>query len=409
MKKRINGFFACFLIISLLFFGLVQKTWANTNIEVVGNGSYSDNLSAVESSQETTVVQENSTSITNIINSSVITGGNVASGNTNGGVTIETGAATANINVSNEVNSNIAVLSQCPSCGEKDVNMKISDNGSESINTASAVLNESVQVFQENNANIANQVLTSVISGNNEASENTGGAVNIKSSPATANVNIQNGANTNLAEFKSTGGGATNIEIRNNGAFSDNLVSAVRSRKAVLVQNNFASLDNRVSSDVVSGGNNASYNTGLGVTIDAGAAASNVNINNEANYNFAEVECCFQEVNSRISGNGGSSVNTILGNLDDFSSFFEGDNLESGNVFQAFNSVFSSPISGENLVYNETDSETPSWTTLRTGFNISNISVNNDSGVNVVSPSGVGDWYFDFEFDPLEIVRFLRF
>ena len=99
--------------------------FAATTIEISGNGSDSENEAKVEMTNTQTVVQSNTSDVTNTVNVKADTGDNKAKDNTTGGVDIQTGDATVEVNVVNSLNTNSAELG-C--CGTGDVDVLISGN-----------------------------------------------------------------------------------------------------------------------------------------------------------------------------------------------------------------------------------------------------------------------------------------
>ena len=105
-KKKI----AAALTSGAMFLSMTSTAFASTSIEVTGNGYDSSNSSNVSAQTSTNLVQDNSASVTNHVNSSSNTGGNKADQNTNGDVIIRTGDAQTKVSVDNMLNSNKAKL-----------------------------------------------------------------------------------------------------------------------------------------------------------------------------------------------------------------------------------------------------------------------------------------------------------
>lgn len=78
------------------------------------------------------VNQSNSAVVNNNVVTSINTGGNDASNNTDGVTTVVTGAGLATTSVSNQLNSNRATISGCDSC--RDIDVRIEGNGAGSDN-----------------------------------------------------------------------------------------------------------------------------------------------------------------------------------------------------------------------------------------------------------------------------------
>src|SRR3989338_6393879 len=145
--------------------------FADTTIEVSGNGSYSDNDAKVEQKSNTTVVQSNTANVSNNVSGSASTGGNDANDNTGGDVAIVTGDAKSVADVSNTLNSNSADVVNC-NCDE-DTKVLISGNGSNSDNDVKVKNSNDTSVFQNNDAYVKNKVETNASTGYNDANRNT--------------------------------------------------------------------------------------------------------------------------------------------------------------------------------------------------------------------------------------------
>jgi len=172
-----------------LLLNVATPALAGTTLEISGNGSDSDNTVDVSTSNNTAVVQNNEAHVNNNIKVESNTGENTADDNTGGDVEIETGDADTEVNVSNSLNSNQASV-DC--CNEGDTEVKISGNGSDSDNDVK--LNQTngkdSGVFQTNKANVNNKVDVDSDTGDNDADDNTGGNVTIKTGDASTTVNV---------------------------------------------------------------------------------------------------------------------------------------------------------------------------------------------------------------------------
>jgi hypothetical protein len=380
------------LVVGMLFLSTLTPAMASTAVEISGNGAESENEVEIETEREQVVVQQNRAVIRNYIEAEVSSGDNEASENTNGDVAIHTGAATANINVNNKVNASIALIEDCPGCNE-DVGAKISGNGALSENEIEIESEVETEIFQENWAEIDNYIEAEVESGDNEAEENTGGDITITTGPATANVNVNNLANANWAEVVSSFGSGPawiGTEISGNGAESENEIEIEQERFTTIVQNNWADIFNRIEAEVESGDNEAEGNTNGDVAIHTGAATANINLNNKANFNLAEVECCLFDKTAKVSGNGAESENEVEFEHEDslfvFQNGEETDNQETdvdGETGLSFeNWIEAEPESGDNEAEQNTGPEGDDPTVVTTSAATANINVNNEGGVN---------------------------
>lgn len=286
-------------------------------LEMTGNGVDSDNEIQLETEQKTEVSQENEFNVDNNINASANTGSNSASRNTGGDASIDTGNATSEVVVQNAGNLNEAVVDCCASAGNATV--LISENGDSTDNKVTLENENEVEVSQENESHITNRINNDATTGWNDANRNTGGSVTITTGKAEASTGIFNGGNINSAIVSGSGSqGGVSARILGNGVDSDNEIELDLDHKVELSQENSARISNYVDTDAVSGKNDANRNTGGDVTIDTGDAEATVIVDNEVNFNFAEVDCgCLFDVTAKIAGNGDSSDNKIKAELED--------------------------------------------------------------------------------------------
>lgn len=107
----------------------------------------------------------------------------------------------------------------------------------------------------------------------------------------------------------------TTISINGNAADSDNDVQVNNTQNTNVTQNNTANFTNNIDGDANTGDNDANKNNGGDVTVDTGDASVNATVVNQANTNYASVDCCNQgNTTVKIGGNAADSNNTI--NLD---------------------------------------------------------------------------------------------
>ncbi|MCL5090729.1 MAG: hypothetical protein M1514_01830 [Patescibacteria group bacterium] len=389
---------------ALLFNTLVPVVWAEEeSSEISGNGAGSSSSANIVSNQSKTVVQNNSARITNVISSTATSGGNQADGNTDGSVTIESGSATTNTNVSNTANINVADLGECPSLDNDNSSLiKITGNGSNSTNTVTGETTQETTVFQENTAVITNSISSEAGSGDNQADDNTGGTVTIRTAPATSNVNVKNEANANwlnagnLADYF-LGDDQKEVEISGNGSGSNNTANLSASNSILAVQENDALVENIVDSLAYTGNNNAKFNTKAGVTIETGSATANTTIDNLANFNLADFDSLLAETSAQVISNGSGSTNEVNSQEENQMQIFQGGENETGNLFDSFNQVSANPSSGLNDASDNTGEVNSNlWNTIHTGLVTSNNNVTNTSGLNSVN---LGSWLPEISFD----------
>lgn len=399
---------------SLLFYAFATSAFAQTtSLEITGNGSDSDSDINLTTDRTVTVVQENDADIRNDVNASADTGNNDANDNTGGDVTLETGDATTNVEITNQANTNVADLGDCGTCAG-DTNITISGNGSDSDNDVTLDQDNTVDVFQDNRARIRNDVDADSDTGDNDANDNTGGDVSISTGNATTTVGITNHANANVANLGNgdDSEGSVDLRITGNGSDSDNSIDLDLDNSVTLVQENRADFRNDVDADADSGNNDANDNTNGDVAIETGDATTEVMVDNMANFNWANVDCCLFDILAKISGNGSDSDNDIDADFTNTLDVFQGG--QRGNDARFRNDIDADSDTG----YNDAEDNTgavendPSVTT---GNAESTTEVSNSANLNVFG-QGAGDDFetpdfdfdFDFDFDLSDLVSLLH-
>ncbi len=182
-------------------------------VEISGNGSDSDNTVKVNLTSNNTINQSNYADISNDVDVDADTGKNDANDNTGGDVSIDTGDANADVNVSNMANFNAAELEGC-GCLE-DLDVLVKGNGSDSDNTVKAYLTSVKYITQTNDydcgkggyqewfwrghKNDCNEVDVDLDTGKNDVNDNThGGDPSVTTGDADADVEVENTANSNV-------------------------------------------------------------------------------------------------------------------------------------------------------------------------------------------------------------------
>ena len=295
-----------------LLVNTVLPVFAETTIVISGNGTDSNNTVEAGFSQSTTVVQSNEAEVKNKVSATATTGGNSAEDNTGGDVSIETGDADVTVNVSNVLNQNSAEVDCCPG---GDVEVEISGNGSDTENTVELGMESGVSVFQENEADVDNEVDAFAGTGKNEAKDNTGGSVSIDTGDASVTIGLSTGANWNSAMVGGSGGGAGSLSalILGNGTDSNNSILLGLGGGVLIAQANEAEVDNEVWAFAGTGANEAKDNTGGETSIDTGDASVDVTVDNMVNFNWADSDCgcLLEDLLLKIAGNGEDSQNEI--------------------------------------------------------------------------------------------------
>lgn len=159
---------------------------------ISGNGSASENAVTVASTNTTTITNSNTTTITNNISGTVNTGNNSGNFNTNGDVSIKTGNISVEQKIENgPINGNNISVHNSNVQGNQSV--KISGNGAFSTNTANVDNKSNTNISVENTANILNESLWFLNTGNNNANYNNGGNVSIETGSISFISKIING------------------------------------------------------------------------------------------------------------------------------------------------------------------------------------------------------------------------
>lgn len=243
--------------------------------------------------------------------------GQQAASRQNGSTDLKTGDATNNAGVVN--NGNMNSSTQSPTSGNSagqvasgpSVGIVNSGNGSGSDNSGSLSLGNTTTTQQANSAQVANNVNQSTVTGQNEASKNTGGNTNLTTGDANTTGTIVNNLNTNasgiaVAEFNveedyvgdivldfaagcisNCGNGSINLANSGNGADSTNSANLDVNNTNNTFQSNDADVENNLVLAADSGNNDASKNTGGDTSIKTGDANVSANVLTFANNNVA--------------------------------------------------------------------------------------------------------------------------
>ncbi|MCL5438800.1 MAG: hypothetical protein M1268_02325 [Patescibacteria group bacterium] len=282
----------------------------NTTVEIKKNGTESDNTVNLDKNNVTTVFQTNNADVNNDVNVDAKTGNNSAEDNTGGDVKITSGNAKVNTSLSTMANANFAKVGNGLGKGG-DLSLGIISNGEESDNTIDLTHSSAVVVSQDNSAYVDNNVNVDAKTGNNEADDNTGGAVEIKSGNADVTAKVDNKVNFNAADIDCGGCllGKVNATIEGNGTDSDNTIDATLSSDGKIgdlqddgvFQANGAYLNNNLYDlDAKTGNNEADDNTGNpkgDPKVESGNADVKTDIQNSVNVNQVGDEITWPELN----------------------------------------------------------------------------------------------------------------
>lgn len=192
LKTRIGASIATVTLLSSLF---VQAAFAD-ELTISDNGKNSYNKIKVTDNCTQTVVQGNSTYITNDVTSQANTGGNIVSDN-GGDLTLTTGEANSIVTIVNNGSSNEATLSPC-CCGEQTDGLSavISGNLEGSTNKIKKYSNKTSSGVQGNETMLVNLVWSKAKTGKNQVKDNLG-SVNVTTKNAKSQVGITNDSPTN--------------------------------------------------------------------------------------------------------------------------------------------------------------------------------------------------------------------
>lgn len=188
----VNQFFAY----SVLANEVYEEASGSAEIEIVDNGSGSDNdVDLIENSASETS-QNNGLKLNNNIQINTGTGDNEASDN-DGNVIITTGKVNSSVQVLNNLNSSyVSTMVQNPG-----LKSKISGNGSESVSSVDGQYPNNEEFLVNNNLTLNNNVKNYGSSGGNKASKNAG-KVFISSGDVYLAAILSNQTNTNqFAQF----------------------------------------------------------------------------------------------------------------------------------------------------------------------------------------------------------------
>lgn len=160
-----------------------------SSAEILDNGADSTNIIKLNSECVSTVYQYNKTKADTEVYSSANSGANNASGNTDGGVTVDTGKAESNVDVGVTGGDNLATAPNCCECNG-NVLAKIEGNGVDSFNKVKS-WKSNLTISEQKSKTYAWTSLTSYAkSGKNKAKWNTGGLVEVKTDDAQSSVGV---------------------------------------------------------------------------------------------------------------------------------------------------------------------------------------------------------------------------
>jgi hypothetical protein len=181
---------------SLLASMFVPAAFAETTIDISGNGTQSHNTVNLTNGNTTIVDQTTSTNATTNITANANTGNNTANANTGGDVSIDTGMASNDVTVVVTGGDNVADLPTPCGC-QTAADVVIAGNGSNTKNKVNLSGSNLTVVGQNAITKAKTTVKVTAKTGNNKANKNTGGTTGITTNDAsnTAGVAVSGGSN----------------------------------------------------------------------------------------------------------------------------------------------------------------------------------------------------------------------
>ncbi len=306
--------------------------------ENLNNGSDSTNDAEIDSSVSSYTFQTNDALVENNMTLSSDSGNNNTDRNTAGDSTIETGDANVSANSLTFANNNLSggvvysvvnifgdligdIIFPDGFCCTGDLSAANVGNGTNSENLANIDVTNSDTQLQANDADIQNYIVLDANTGDNTTSDNTGGTSSITTGDASAEMQLVNIANTNIAGgdwwlvivneagnwvgkilgaplgalyggsdgflFTQADSGEITVTNSENGSDSQNTGSVSKDSTNTTVQANDAQIVNNINLSANTGGNSASRNTGGTSSITTGDADIIANLVNFVNNNIA--------------------------------------------------------------------------------------------------------------------------
>lgn len=376
--------------------GLASDSDSDTGIKISDNSVGSDNEVSANLDSNTDVSQENSAKVVNSLNQDSTTGKNSTSRNTGGNSEITTGNANTSGTIINSVNTNIAGTSahefNISDNHTGDLILDFSGNGAESQNTANVNKATDINTFQNNDAEVENNLVLNADSGNNNANYNTGGDSTIQTGNANVSASVLNFVNNNLSGKLAYA--AINIfgdltgdiiltqeqldtllaSIEGNGTESESEVNTNLASSNTTNQFNSADIDNNIVLNAETGDNETNYNTNGQNSILTGDSNAEVQVVNVANMNILTDKLWLVIVNDN-----GNWTGQVLGT--DLSYIYNSD----GSI-----SVKGNGAESQNMA--NLNSTTSSTTTQNNSANIqNNISLSANTGGNSASRNTGGN------------------
>lgn len=181
---------------ALIASSVAGAAFATDTVAITENGANSVNTVNINNTCVSTVSQSNNLIVGVEAVVSASTGGNIASSNTGGDVTIGTGNAASSVGVVVGGSTNTAQVPSCCIC-VTGLDVTIDTNGAKSENTTT-VTNTVVQGGMQTNAAIVGvKAKVKAKTGKNKAKKNTGGTTGITTGAATSSLGVTVSAPSN--------------------------------------------------------------------------------------------------------------------------------------------------------------------------------------------------------------------
>lgn len=251
--------------------------------------------------------------------------------------------------------------------------LSITDNGSGSQNIVTSQTSSNTQVQQSNTTSVQNTVQSSSNTGENNASDNTGGKTRIQTGDTDSATHISNDAiNTNISKNQTCNcpNTSTDVKISGNGSNSQNTADVSQTTTHQINQTNSVSVTNTTHVNADTGNNTASNNSGT-TLIETGAIHSNIDIqNSRINFSIDNQSETVSNQTIKIAGNGANSINDVVSHLNNSNQTF------SSNFATIVNNAVQNLNTGSNFAQGNNGSVAITTGNILSSVNIVNEDIN---------------------------------
>ncbi len=263
----------------------------------------------------------------------------------------------------------------------------VSGNGDSSNSDVQLNVDSGTGVWQENSTAISNDISVTSNTGDNTASRNTNGDVDVNTGSAYVDAILTNSAGHNVAEVDNCDcDNDVDVDIHGNGVESDNDVAVNLDDHDTIDQDNRAYVRNNLDLDGNTGRNRADRNTSGNLTVWTGDAVVTADVANLAGTNAAVIGggagSDGSTIDLDISANGDRSDNDLAVNIGQ-------DRNEEDGIFQDNRTRISNDFwFGANSGENRANRNTLSWEgvlDIDTGAAVVTADIDNASGFNAAS------------------------